>query len=153
MPKGGSKPGEHRGGRVKGKPNKTTIEKVLLAERAVAGSRDAGKKLGREVLEDFMLLFAGMAAHYQPQPVAGAHPNEHEDKFDKYARLACETAKWLAPYQSPTYRAIMVSTPGENSGKMIDAPRVAEVDDNISDARADEISQQTYLRMIKGGKS
>jgi hypothetical protein len=50
-----------------------------------------------------------MAAHYQPMP---AHllpnPNENEPQFLRYAGLAIECAKAIAPFQSPTFKAIEV---------------------------------------------
>ncbi|MEA2934534.1 MAG: hypothetical protein QOD74_1180 [Variibacter sp.] len=112
MPRGGSKPGEHRGGRAPGTPNKATLERLLRAERDA--TQADGRKLAKEVFEDFMGLFAGIAAFYQPlapgQPTpAGRRPDE--SKFEKYARLAVGTAADLAPYQSPAFKAIAVMTP------------------------------------------
>jgi hypothetical protein len=69
----------------------------------------ADKKLAKEVLDQFMVLFAGMAAFYQPRPASSMqqNPNANESKFDKYAKLAVECAKDLAPYQSPTFRSVI----------------------------------------------
>jgi hypothetical protein len=114
MPKGGSKPGERRGGRQRGTPNKTTMERLLRAERETAVAQAEGRKLAKEVLDDFMVLFAGMAAHHQPMPRGQAAPpgrQPDEAKFEKYARLAIATAADLAPYQSPTFKAIAVMAP------------------------------------------
>ena len=36
--------------------------------------------------------------------------------FERWARLACATAKDLAPYQSPTYRALAIASPPDKSG-------------------------------------
>lgn len=41
-----------------------TIEKALIAARTVAEAKAVGKKLAKEVLEDFMLLFAGIAVDF-----------------------------------------------------------------------------------------
>lgn len=111
MPRGGSKPGERRGGRVKGVPNKATMERALIAANTLVKSRAADKKLAKEVLDDFMALFAGMAAHYQPTPPHAMQQNQYGNpaEFEKYARLAVQCAKDLAPYQSPTFRAIVVA--------------------------------------------
>lgn len=103
-------------GRPKGAKNKTTIERnriaAEIAARTVIDAKTTGKKLAKEVLDDLMHLFVGMAAHHQPTPpgappVAGARPDEA--RFEKYARLALETARALASYQSPTFRAIVVA--------------------------------------------
>jgi hypothetical protein len=59
-----------------------------------------------------MLLFAGMAAHFQNAP-PGAAPNPHadEDKFWKCSEAAIDCAAKLAPYQSPTFKAVAVMSP------------------------------------------
>jgi hypothetical protein len=36
--------------------------------------------------------------------------------FERLARLACATAKDLAPYQSPTYRAVVIAPPPDKPG-------------------------------------
>jgi hypothetical protein len=42
----------------------------------------ASCRLARDVIEEFMLFFAGMAAHYQPRPPGDApNPNADESKF------------------------------------------------------------------------
>ena len=78
--------GRKTGGRRRGTPNKATTEKALIAARAVADANVAGKKLAKDVLEGFMLLFSEMAGHHQPTP-AGGPPNPNEDKttFLRYA--------------------------------------------------------------------
>jgi len=112
----GAKPGERRGGRVKGVPNKATIEKALLAERAVEQARLNGKKLGKERLEELMEIFIGATAYFQPTITPGVPSTTGDwDKFEKWARLAMECAAKLAPYQSPTFRAIVVAPPPAES--------------------------------------
>src|SRR6516162_9598499 len=67
MPKGGSKPGERRGGRQKGTPNRKTVERQLIAERMLqhppAGIESG--KLGREVLAQYMNTFDELAEQYR----------------------------------------------------------------------------------------
>jgi hypothetical protein len=55
-------------------PNKPTIEKALIAARTVTEAKAPGKKLAKEVLEDFALLVVGMAADFHRAP-PGAAPN------------------------------------------------------------------------------
>ena len=113
MPRGGSKPGERRGGRKKGSRNLKLVEKDLLAQRELADAKEKKRKLGKEVLDDFMHLFAGMAAYYQPAPPgAPPRPQQNEIKFKEYAALATTVAKDLAQYQSPKYSAVMVGQAG-----------------------------------------
>jgi hypothetical protein len=61
MPRGGAKPGERRGGRKKGTPNRRTVEARLLAERLQSVTPDAIEgatpKLGKELLEKWMTVF------------------------------------------------------------------------------------------------
>lgn len=115
----GPKPGTPRsGGRPKGARNKATIERELIAaqiaEKRIDEAVNSGRKLGKDVLDEFMHLFAGMAATYQPMPPGVAVPQGRkpdEAQFEKYARLAVHCATKLAPYQSPTFQAIMVAPP------------------------------------------
>lgn len=125
--------GHRGGGRARGTPNKKTIERNLQIARDLA--EQAGKKtkpLAKEVLEDFMHLTAGMAAFYQPTgPGQPSNPNMNEDKFWQ-AALACkEFAKALAPYQSPTFKAIvgMPSMPPPESSK----PNPKQIEGNVID--------------------
>ena len=119
----------HPGGRPPGSKNQSTIEREeqarLAAERlaevdrlraegasdVVAAAKTAGVKLATDVLRDFMQLFAGLAAYYQPVPedrVVPAGRKPDEALFRVYAMAAKETAKDLAPYESPRLSAVMV---------------------------------------------
>lgn len=149
MPRGAA-PGERRGGRGKGTRNKATLEReriaAEIAARTVADARATGKKLAKDVLEEFMLLFAGMAASYQPWPVGlGKNPGENVGQFEKWARLACEQAAKLAPFQSPTFRAVMVSIPGTPGGPALPAPR----EDNVIELTDQNAIARVYSRIMK----
>lgn len=113
----GSAPGEHRGGRKKGKLNQATIDKAVRAEADVIRHEVSGKKLAKEVLEDYMFAFHAIAAVYQRSLVeamqAGRLPNPGDvEKFKDWGTLVTKTAADLAKYQSPTFRAIAVTMPG-----------------------------------------
>lgn len=126
MPGGGSKPGERRGGRKRGTPNKRTEEKKLLPLMEQARAHGAGHKLAKEVIEEFMIVAAGTAARYQPRPRQEDGQEEgkfketnklaNPDLFEKWAKLAVAWATDLAPYQSPTFRAIVVAPPPPDPG-------------------------------------
>lgn len=118
MPRGGARP---RAGRKFGIPNKATIERREQAridvENAAAGtSGDVAeaatvprKKLAKDILEEFMYLFAGMATFYKmASPSEAPNPNADERKFRDYAMLATQTARDLAPFQSPKLSAVAV---------------------------------------------
>ena len=67
-----------------------------------------GQKLGKEILAKYAARFDEMAdARHLAGDVAG---------FERWARLACATAKDLAPYQSPTYRAVVIAPPPDKPG-------------------------------------
>lgn len=133
MSGGGSKKGERRGGRKKGVPNKANIERALLAERELIGAKAAGKKLAKEVLDDFMQLFKGIAETYYAVLPGAPIPKSHsrnEAMFEKYAKLTVDTAKALATYQSPTFRAIQViAPPGPDKPPQIGDGNVIRLDD------------------------
>lgn len=103
-------------------PSKTTIEKAVIAERVMNEAAMTGRKLAKEVLEEFMVLFSGLAASYQPQASVPNAPLQagdmkrwtesgHEPFFEKYADKAVLAAHHLAKYQSPTFKAIEVHAP------------------------------------------
>lgn len=106
--RGGYRPNAGRG---KGVLNKATIEREKLAQRILAEQQGKpGKKLAREVLDDFMHLFTGLAAMHQPLP-EGVVPMQGQKpdpiKFMEYAKAAVDVAGQLAPYQSPRFKAVM----------------------------------------------
>jgi hypothetical protein len=70
-------------------------------------------RLGKEVLEQYMEMFDALAQHYRPIPES---PHSDEGKFTKYATATCDCAKALAPYQSPTYRAVIMTSPEQSVG-------------------------------------
>ena len=97
------------GGRKAGVPNKTTQRRIDAAERAIVLAKAGGKRLAREVLEDFLELFSAIALTHQPAlPGAERNLNYDEKKFEKFARLAVDTATALASYQTPKLKAVLV---------------------------------------------
>lgn len=115
MPRGAKK-GERRGGRAKGTPNKATVEKAIIAERIVSEAQMSGKKLAKEQLGEFMELFAGLAASFQP-PATDAvsietwSKSSKEPLFEKYAKLSCACAEKLAEFQSPKFGRVQTVAP------------------------------------------
>jgi hypothetical protein len=56
----GVRPGERRGGRKKGTPNRATRECALLAKRVVEEQQgNAGRRLAYEILDEFMHCSSG----------------------------------------------------------------------------------------------
>src|ERR1700749_41238 len=104
MPRG-SKPGEGNrgGGRKKGTVNKATIEKAIIAERVMNEAAMSGRKLAKELLEEFMVLFGGLAGSFQPPDsspagVAKWAETKAQAQFDKYAGMTVDAATALAKY-------------------------------------------------------
>src|SRR5882757_5822417 len=122
MPRG-AKPGERRGGRAKGQSNKASIERAALAARIIAEAEGKpGRKLGRELLEEFALMFGGLATAFQP---VGTGPggavtqtdletwakSYKEPLFEKYAKLAAKCTNDFADFQSPRLGRLQVAAP------------------------------------------
>jgi hypothetical protein len=120
-----------RAGRKAGGKNRSTIERAALAERIISEQQGKpGRKLGKELLEDFALMFASLAASFQP---AGTGPNgsvtpddvrewattSHEPLFEKYAKLAAKCANDFADFQSPRMGTLQAPAPApENQGQV-----------------------------------
>lgn len=141
---GGARP---NAGRKAGIPNKATLRRALEAEARVAEAREpGGRKLAKDVLDEFMHLFAGMAAHYQPLPPGVPVPPQRqpdEDKFEKYARLTVETATALVGYQSPRFKAIL----SVQDWAPIGAPA------QVPDGSVERMSAQETYRAMKDATS
>lgn len=159
----GSAPGERRGGRKAGTPNKKTIiamEEQRLAEIAKTAERERVAKerahipLGKDVLEDYMQAFAGIAAIYQNKLLAEYQQTQTMtaatlNEFERWGSLTATTAKALADFQSPKFKAIMVSVPGDQNRqpepKTIDGAKVIEINDPVAVARV-------YTNMVKSAR-
>jgi len=161
MPKGSNiKKGMRPAGRAAGTPNKRTkeaLEQNRIAQQMAADVRRGAepsrqvRKLAKEMLDDFMHTFAGMAATFQPLPDGMAVPagrKPDENKFLTYSKLAIEAAKSLAPYQSPTYKAIQIVAP---PGPGTDVPALPPGNDNIlNDPQAIVRHYQRTMKLVQG---
>lgn len=116
-------------------------EEARRAAALIEQAHLAKRKLAREVLEEFMFLFAGMAAHHQPPPPGAVNLNENEEAFRYYAGMAVDTAAALAQYQSPKFRAVVqMAPPTIPEAKTIEG-KVTRLDDQITLA-------QVYRRLV-----
>ena len=120
MPGGGSRPGEHRGGRQKGVPNKLTL--AMRGEQFITSTK-ANDPISVDILENLMRVFMAIAKKYAPEPsenppVLDGKPesesallawNMRLAHFERWAIHARDTAARLAPYETPTLRALAVS--------------------------------------------
>lgn len=142
-------PKKKRGGRKVGQKNKKTLERERAAqleqerrlaiakaeamaspaEAEVARAAAQGKKLMKDIGIDFTMMFAGLAAFYQPLPawnvavdaagqplkdkrgvpiLVNANPNYDEGKFVRYGTLAMGGARDFAAYESPKLAAVLL---------------------------------------------
>jgi hypothetical protein len=117
MARGGSNPGERRGGRKKGTPNKLTSERALqalMAAQTVKAVREANPnvpplELAKDVLNRMMKVSEGAAGLFRPaNPTGGTQGVENWDRFGQWVDRTIACAKELAKYQSPQLRAILV---------------------------------------------
>ena len=100
----GAKPGERRGGRQKGTPNKITKSRAELIEEVRGTQPPKGTLLAKVVLAEAMMHFRGLAAKYH---VNGATPDE--TKFHRYLKDAAAIAADLVPYESARLQATTIS--------------------------------------------
>jgi hypothetical protein len=160
MPRG-AKPGERRGGRKKGVPNKSSQERAAIAERIIAEAEGKpGRKLGRELLEEFTLMFGGLASAFQP---VGTGPggtlttadfetwakSYKEPLFEKYAKLAAKCADAFADFQSPRLGRVQVaaSPPGPTG------PIKRRFTLSIFDSQGRRAPRQIDVNQAKRGKT
>lgn len=122
----GSAPGERRGGKQKGTPNRATTERLEQERIARQAQAEVNKayaskvKLGKEVLEDYMMAFHAVAATYQNKIAASlqrqAEPGKEDlASFKEWGGMVVETARRLAEFQSPKFKAIAVVAPPPNA--------------------------------------
>lgn len=110
----GNPPGSNGGGgRRKGQKSKTTLERearaVEQAEQQIAEAsraRGAQKKLAREILDDAMQFYFGLASRHQP---VATNTEADEKKFLTYMDKAVGVAKELAQYQSAKLSSVRIT--------------------------------------------
>jgi hypothetical protein len=118
---GGRRPGA---GRKRGSKSQATIERALLAERIKAEAEMRGERLAKEVLNDLMKLFVALTEVCQPDLQAPGFDistwidSAEAVHFEKWALLARDTARDLAKYQSPTFRAVVIAPPPPTQGQV-----------------------------------
>jgi hypothetical protein len=145
MNRGGSKPGERRGGRKKGSLNKATIERALMAEREIATASETRQKLAKDHLEELVDFYARMSI-------------SEPDEVEKWSKLRMEAASRLAPYQSPKLGVVMIEPPSEQDrlAQMTDEELIAALNSK-ADALGVEITikpkGRRQLTLVPNNKS
>jgi hypothetical protein len=92
----------------------------LLAERIAHEAGMDGQPLGKEVLQEFMLIFRAKALELMDQQIPVEQQadgsvkqvtelvKERDEQVERYSKLAMYAASQVAPYQSPTLKATFV---------------------------------------------
>jgi len=144
MPRGAS-PGEHRGGRKRGVPNKFSIARV---ERAIAEGR---KQPPEELLRNAENCRA-MAARYAPMQTNAdtkqPEPNKghDEERYGFWLAQERDALKAAAPYYAPRLTAIALQTSQLDRDKEARAdPRVALLEMILQMRDRDELGQQRTI--------
>jgi hypothetical protein len=119
----GSNPGERRGGRKKGTPNKKLTPRdvhTLARARAIQEELEdhrppPGTELSKEILGKFAHNCAAVAVKLMPVFKETGEPvfrfPGHKELWFQMMQLTREYARDAASYQSPTFRAVMVTPP------------------------------------------
>ena len=101
------------------------------------------------MLEDYMAAFHNIAAYYQNKLAqdygAGKEPDPKAlAAFEKWGTLTAQTAKQLAEFQSPKFKAIAIVAPPANNNP---GPPIPEDVRTITDpSRLQRIYQQTIKK-------
>ena len=122
-------------------------DRVARAMAAAKAGQIAPTKLAKEHIEDFAKVFTGIAAYYQPhnnwrieirdgKPVKTNENSAYDNAlFTKYATLAIDAWKALAPFQSPTFKAIQVMAPPRVENPRESSESMIDIDDPVALAR------------------
>lgn len=130
------------GGKVKGSKNKATIERETAAE--IDRARQQNRELAKDVLERLMRIAEGAASLHKPP--TGAEIAKAMDRgqqpptgdwglFGEWFDRAVFCAKSLAPFQSPTFKAIAVMAPAPLEPREPVEATVTRIDDPIALSR------------------
>src|SRR5262249_9608199 len=143
MPRGGSKPGERRGGRKPGTPNKPKGERALIAlesaEKEVRVLLMAGDKitsLGKDRLAELDEWAHGIAKTYAPEKDAKGRAQWESDgdelRFMRFMAFSAKCAGLRAQYESPRYAAIAVANQGAQTPEIYKRDPYKVMDDMVA---------------------
>lgn len=94
----GARPGERRGGRKTGVPNKATIEREIEARKDAKRSASEGP-MPKDVMLNVMRVLMGEAARYQPTGKdGGPNPRHNHKLYLENLKAAGDMAGKVAPY-------------------------------------------------------
>lgn len=150
MPRG-ARPGERRGRRSKGVPNRTTVEKLEQAHIAEQIGKELGApklakvlrnyKLAKDELVEVIPIIKGIVAHFQRRamrttPEGGLEIVDDLDEYKEWLKLFIDTCFKLADFQSPKFRAILAASTAAGDSAPRDPGRVTRLGDAVAASRA-----------------
>ena len=145
--------GMKTGGRTTGTLNKATLERAKLAEQVIHRASMTGEKLAKEQLADIVVAFVDMAKIANPllglREMPAKRPKINKDEFERWGTLAMNAAKELAKYQSPQFRAIQVSTPGNQTEQP--AGGMKQIEGNVVPLNDPVGAARLYRRIVTAG--
>jgi hypothetical protein len=140
-------------GRPPGARNRRTSDQLLEAKRAVAEARATGRKLAKEIADDFMHVFANMAMEVRPvtqrEIERGVPPNPRADE-GKFRIITAILLQWVAllmPYQSARLQTIKLDV-GEFDGEAEDVGAL-ETLERLLDAYAEADAEDRRFRAAR----
>jgi len=159
MPGGGSRPGERRGGRTRGTPNKATVarlEEVRVAEEVAAeidadpvalraAIQRAGARgfRGKDELIELGKVVKNHLVDFQAAALAAGKPGTKEynaalwDKFKVWAEFFADVCNRVADFQDPRLKATMAMQLSSDAPKVInEGTEFVRTGDPVAAARA-----------------
>jgi hypothetical protein len=149
---------EYPDGRPQGRPpgsrNRRTTNQLLDAKRVVAEARAQGRKLAKEVADDFMTIWANMAMEVRPvtkreiERGVPPNPNADEPKFRAVSAILKEWVALLLPYQSARMAQIRLDVGEFAEGDNEDVGALATLE-RLLDAYAAADEEERRLRAAR----
>jgi hypothetical protein len=152
MPRGGSKPGERRGGRQKGTPNKFTASRAVVLPPTFAASKPLYLR-AKDELAELVSVVKGHVGQFQLAAVGAdgsglpGQPGHDPVKWDTFLkwmafyRSVCDSA---ADFQDPRFKAIAIMAPPPSP------PQTGDQRDNVVQITDPVGASRVYLNIVKG---
>jgi hypothetical protein len=124
-------------GRKPGGRNWYKTNQLLEAKRAVAEAHAQGRKLAKEVADDFMHIYANMALEVRPvterelRRGVPQNPKADERAFKQLSEILLSWVEVLIPYQSARFQTVRIDVPqqydaSEETGAMATLERLLD---------------------------
>ena len=141
-------------GRPPGAKNKRTSNQLLEAKAAVAEARVTGRRLAKDIADDFMHIFANMAMEVRPvterENARGVpiNPKADETKFKILSAILLQWVGLLMPYQTARLQAIKVDI-GEYGAENTESVGALETLERLLDAYAEADEEERRFKAAR----